>query len=84
MNIIHSDQAPVSGPYSQAVSHNGILCYSGQIAPGSDGSDHTKTPNTRTDASCVGKPQSSTGGRRFFSRACTKVIFWLIWTIFKL
>ena len=42
MKIIHSDQAPAAiGPYSQAVSHNGILYCSGQIALGSDGSDHT-------------------------------------------
>ena len=45
MKIIHSDQAPAAiGPYSQAVSHNGILYCSGQIALGSDGSDHTKAP----------------------------------------
>ncbi|MAA78647.1 MAG: hypothetical protein CL916_05260 [Deltaproteobacteria bacterium] len=45
MKIVHSDQAPAAiGPYSQAVSHNGILYCSGQIALGSDGSDHTKEP----------------------------------------
>ncbi len=32
MNIIHSDQAPKAvGPYSQAISHAGILYTSGQI-----------------------------------------------------
>ena len=43
MNIIHSDKAPAAiGPYSQAISHNGVLYCSGQIALGADGSDHTK------------------------------------------
>lgn len=45
MHIVHSDQAPAAiGPYSQAVSYNGVLYCSGQIALGSDGSDHTKAP----------------------------------------
>ena len=45
MKIVHSDQAPAAiGPYSQAVSHNGVLYCSGQIALGADGSDHTKAP----------------------------------------
>jgi 2-iminobutanoate/2-iminopropanoate deaminase len=32
MNTIHTDQAPAAiGPYSQAVSHNGLLFISGQL-----------------------------------------------------
>jgi len=32
MNVIHTDQAPAAiGPYSQAVSHNGLLFISGQL-----------------------------------------------------
>ena len=42
MNIISTTKAPQAiGPYSQAIAHNGILYCSGQIALGSDGSDHT-------------------------------------------
>ena len=45
MNIVHSEKAPAAiGPYSQAVSHNGVLYCSGQIALGADGSDNTKAP----------------------------------------
>ena len=70
MKIVHSDQAPAAiGPYSQAVSHNGILYCSGQIALGADGSDHTKAP-VQDQTRLALENLSGIRSRRFFIGAC--------------
>ena len=45
MKVIHTDKAPAAiGPYSQAISHQGVLYCSGQIALSPTGEDRTQAP----------------------------------------